>query len=447
MGDAIGKLDVHCTQKCAQCDSTCSDCAQKGIVDLPPPVSGWQEEVIKGAEWQLSPDTKQRQAQTTLQADKAPSRREPEFARPEYLHTDGIADNIPLAPPPEMRAISGSTTDEDREINGSPPFSLPVVNQTSPIIAPEPIAVAASPSTTSKPEVSLPVVGSGSPREDSPPVAPATSAVAALPMTTSPPSFATSPDLMPPGDSHRLQFDFKLGSRVGVQMIMVPDPQRSASLVIAHVEPNGAFTYTADGGPGLFAGDAIVEVNGYEGGPSELKSLLAEAVLTSGLIDVVAQPRPAEFDVTLKQTGPLKLKLGVSVAIDKNDKTSMRVRIVRSEGLVPSWNQKNGLRRICKGDWITQVNGISGNAEAMHAEIQAQASSENASLVFRIKTPPRELREDLNDDLVSTVSGRSLSSIDSTTSPRSARSGHPETPNGGFSGMLKLDSLPEGTVE
>merc|ERR1712192_23546 len=87
---------------------------------------------------------------------------------------------------------------------------------------------------------------------------------------------------------------------------------------------------------------------------------------------------------------------GLSVAIDRADTIPrMRVRTVRDEGLIPLWNDRNGTMRICSGDWITQVNGVTKTAEEMYAMIQA--TPEGGNLQLRIETPSRDApRPDLD---------------------------------------------------
>lgn len=189
--------------------------------------------------------------------------------------------------------------------------------------------------------------------------------------------------------NYYLRFRFNSGSKFGLQLTETRDPQPFGSLVVASVDPLGVFADNVDNGPGLFAGDIIQQVNQVRGTAASLRDVLNQIATSSGDIDTVVQPRPATFDVFLKREGPNWKKLGLSVAIDRADTAPrMRVRTVRNEGLVPKWNETHGSMRVCVGDWITQVNGITKSAEEMYAMIQA--SSEGQILELRVETPSRD---------------------------------------------------------
>jgi hypothetical protein len=192
-----------------------------------------------------------------------------------------------------------------------------------------------------------------------------------------------------------LHFVFKPGERFGVQLVDCANPPPLGLLAVAHVEPLGTFASTTKFSPGLFAGDTILSANRRTGTAAVLRDVMNQAHANGGELFLVAQPRPAAFDVVMKRGGPNWRKLGLSVAIDRADSIPrMRVRTVRDEGLIPQWNETNGAMRICAGDWITQVNGTIKAAEEMYAMIQN--TPEGGNLELRVETPSRDTpRQDL----------------------------------------------------
>lgn len=195
-------------------------------------------------------------------------------------------------------------------------------------------------------------------------------------------------DLDADGNYH-LHFFVKRGDRFGLQLIETSDPAPMGLLVVAYVELSGTFAFTSKRSPGLFAGDMIMQVNRQQGSAASMRDVVNQVATNGGQLFLVVQSRPAAFDVCMKREGPNWKKLGLSVAIDKHDSIPrMRVRTIRTEGLIPQWNERHGSMRICAGDWITQVNGITKNAEQMYAMIQA--SREGQDLELRVETPSRD---------------------------------------------------------
>jgi len=200
-------------------------------------------------------------------------------------------------------------------------------------------------------------------------------------------------DLDADGNYH-LTFNLRPGDRIGLQLVETRDP-RPGLLTVSSVESTGPFAYTSRESPGLFSGDVIMKVNKRRGAATSLRDLLNQAASSGGELLLMVQARPAAFDVSLKREGPNCKKLGLSIQIDREDQIPrMRVRTVRTEGLIPKWNEMNGATRICQGDWITQVNGVGKSADLMFKMMQV--SNEGEALELQIETPSRDLpRQDL----------------------------------------------------
>lgn len=198
--------------------------------------------------------------------------------------------------------------------------------------------------------------------------------------------------------TYLLHFSYHPGDRFGLDLVEIRDESDEGFLVVSRVDPLGAFSYTSDCTPGLFPGDVIVEANELRGAASWLRDVVNQVALAGGILDVIAQPRPAIFEVTIRRDGPLWKKLGLSVAIDREDKHAhMRVRSVREEGLVAQWNEANGGKRVCTGDWIIEVNGVRRSAEEMFKLIST--STEGEMLSMKVQIPSRETpRQELEID-------------------------------------------------
>jgi len=161
----------------------------------------------------------------------------------------------------------------------------------------------------------------------------------------------------------------------------------SGLLVVSHVEPSGSFAYTSKHSPGLYAGDTILQVNGTKGSAETLRGIVNQIATNGGQLDLIVRPRPEQFDVVLQRKGPKKV--GVSASMDRADPIPrMRVRTIRHEGLVQEWNTANPALWVCRGDWITQVNGVTKTPEEMYAMILS--STQGQELKFRIEPPARD---------------------------------------------------------
>jgi len=130
---------------------------------------------------------------------------------------------------------------------------------------------------------------------------------------------------------------------------------------------------------------AIVETNPVlkEGTRKHLPGPVATFPVADGVVQVLSFPREAadeamgiiEFTVTLDK-GPCD-KLGLDVgywgAMDK-----LRIKKIK-EGLVDKWNLANPRQCVRPGDYIMDINGISGDGKAL---FQAVTSSQR--LVIQI---------------------------------------------------------------
>lgn len=182
-------------------------------------------------------------------------------------------------------------------------------------------------------------------------------------------------------------FCLQPSDRFGMVLEETPEPLPGGLLVVASVDARSAFARTVGGGRGLMSGDVILEVNGNIGAAAPLRELLLQQFSAPGqrTVDVVVRSRPTSFNIELWREGVQWQKLGLAAIADAANPECLVVEGIRAEGLVPLWNVAHGSLRICKGDLITHVNGISDVA-AMKTEIK-ESSTKGSKLRFRIVTP------------------------------------------------------------
>merc|ERR1719487_686586 len=119
-----------------------------------------------------------------------------------------------------------------------------------------------------------------------------------------------------------------------------------------------------------------------------MREMLRQSFSSPGqkVIDLAVRSRPPTFNIELRREGPSRQKLGIAASADSTNPECLHVDSLRAEGLVPLWNAAHGSLRICKGDLLTHVNGVSQDVAAMKKEIQ-QSSTKGSKLRFRVVTP------------------------------------------------------------
>mmetsp|Transcript_22440 Transcript_22440/g.34860 ORF Transcript_22440/g.34860 Transcript_22440/m.34860 type:complete len:428 (+) Transcript_22440:72-1355(+) len=191
----------------------------------------------------------------------------------------------------------------------------------------------------------------------------------------------------------RLQFQFEACDRTGVQLWTCSLANSSDRLVVTGVHSKSPFARTSSGGSGLVIGDIVLEVDGIAGNVSEMRQRFSKVAETGFLFEVVVQPRPLSFCVCLERTGAVWDKLGVVVGTDRTKKIPgcLRILFIKDDGLLAEWNKRHAPLKVCSGDWLTQVNGVSGNNKAgMQAALKPSDSQEIIWLT--IATPARDER-------------------------------------------------------
>lgn len=200
------------------------------------------------------------------------------------------------------------------------------------------------------------------------------------------------PIVLPTPDEHSRQrccsFHLQQSDRFGMVLDETLEPLPGGLLVVTRLDACSTFARTAQGGCGLMAGDVIVEVNGAQGSASELRDRLRREFGASGekTINLVVRVRPPTFNIELVREGAQWKKLGIAAVPDKSNSGCLLLQGLQPEGLFPLWNEAHGSLRICKGDLITHVNGISKDVQAMKNQV-SQSSARGAKLRFRIVTP------------------------------------------------------------
>lgn len=193
----------------------------------------------------------------------------------------------------------------------------------------------------------------------------------------------------------RLCFTLQPSDRFGMVLEETSEPVPSGLLAVSGLDDWSAFAPKAAGGPAIKIGDVILEVNGKRGTSSEMREALVRAFSAnddqSRIINLVVRSRPPAFNLELwRATGKQrKRRLGFVVCAAKSHPTCLKVQGVLEKGLVPSWNATHGSLRICRGDFITHVNGVSQDVEAMSKEME-ESSRIGSALRVRVVTPEGE---------------------------------------------------------
>lgn len=142
--------------------------------------------------------------------------------------------------------------------------------------------------------------------------------------------------------------------------------------------PPPKMSKTSGGGPGVFPGDAILEVNGTRfARGTDAEAALKAAQQAGGSVRLGLQPRKSQFRACLVRKEGMAEKIGLSVLLDKQVPDRLTVRVVREKGMVAEWNAANRFVQLCPGDVVLGVNDISGRADEMlellkHPELGAK---------------------------------------------------------------------------
>jgi hypothetical protein len=195
-------------------------------------------------------------------------------------------------------------------------------------------------------------------------------------------------------EEKRLSFTLKPSDRFGMVLEETPEPLPLGLLVVAGVDDWSAFAQKA-AGRAIQIGDVILEVNGKRGSSSEIREALVREFSSnnsqSRTINLVVRTRPPAFRCEIgRATGSTqgkqrKRRLGFVLCTAKTNSTYMKVQAIQDKGLVPSWNASHGSLRICKGDFITHVNGISKDVQAMIKELE-ESSKTGSALHLKVLT-------------------------------------------------------------
>jgi hypothetical protein len=188
-------------------------------------------------------------------------------------------------------------------------------------------------------------------------------------------------------EERRLCFTLKPSDRFGMVLEETAEPPPLGLLVVSGVDEWSAFAHKA-AGLGVKIGDVILEVNGKRGNSSEMREALVREFASkenqSREISLVVRSRPPVFNIQLGRSGKQrKRRLGFVVCAAKSNPTCLKVQGILDKGLVPTWNAAHGSLRICKGDLITHVNGISKDVQAMSKEME-DCSKTGSALRVRI---------------------------------------------------------------
>lgn len=189
-----------------------------------------------------------------------------------------------------------------------------------------------------------------------------------------------------------LWFEIPEGATLGVRLVVVEEPTPKGVLVVAARDAGAVLAVTSEGTPGIFPGDAILEVDGRGGSATSLAQGLQEAARVGGRVQISARPRVPVFDAILGGTTSTctstSSRVGLQVAlVGAYGAETLQVHAVTGSGLVPEWNAQNGFKQVVPGDRIVQVNGKSSIVREMYAEMQR--ASPDVGLQLRIATPPR----------------------------------------------------------
>lgn len=85
--------------------------------------------------------------------------------------------------------------------------------------------------------------------------------------------------------------------------------------------------------------------------------------------DYPSPEKPAKKIIVLERDSP---KVSWGMALDEMDRKTLYVTEVKPKGAIKVHNDKEGTEKLEKGDFIVEVNGVSGNAKDLLAKIQEE---------------------------------------------------------------------------
>lgn len=155
---------------------------------------------------------------------------------------------------------------------------------------------------------------------------------------------------------------------------------------------------TRHGQRGICPGDTIRQVLHCDHCLAEdTRSQLEDAILLGGRLRLLVTSRPNRFAIEStwwrfkvpdESQDTSSSALGICATIERELGDRIKVQAVHPVGLIADWNAKNPKCQVMPGDWITSVNGKSGNAQEMTAEVAA-GCKRDAALRLTIQTGVR----------------------------------------------------------
>jgi hypothetical protein len=203
-----------------------------------------------------------------------------------------------------------------------------------------------------------------------------------------------------------LEFSLQPGDRFGMVLQEMTQSSPNGLLVVSHIDSESAFSWTVTGKRGVGVGDAIIKVNGQQAPAADLREAIVRSFSAGGTrqIKLVVRPRPTTFGVDLLRGAENQQRLGFTLRLCKSIPGCFKVKDVQADGAVQTWNSANWSKRICKGDVITHVNGVSQNIELMKKELAEGSAAGSALLKLRVLNPSTGVGFHEADEVFETLS-------------------------------------------
>lgn len=220
------------------------------------------------------------------------------------------------------------------------------------------------------------------------------------------------------GDPGYLHFHFDLSQTKDEDVNSVQfGVAREGMLFVTSVKSKAALATTAFGDDGLKPCDIILEVDGQSGTALELQNRIDAALLSRATVNILVQPRLAQFDVEVQRKGRFWSRLGVEAIVTRQGE--VQVNTVHDRGLLPEWNAFHGpSMQILPGDRITHVNGVASDPKDLYEALQTPVMG--GYLHIRVATPSRISRKPLVR-LPSTCDSQTDSTDSGNSSPTPSR--------------------------